>query len=81
MKKKLKKPILAEGEVTGHFHELQGDVDVYELKDGVKEFSLDKPTKLTHQEHNIVKLPKDEYLSDQVVEYDHLLDESRRVAD
>lgn len=80
-KTKLNRPILAEGEVTGHCHMLEKGVNVYEREDGVKEFKLDKSTKLNHQEHKVIELPAGEYFSDQIVETDHLTDEIRRVAD
>jgi hypothetical protein len=80
-KTKLKKPILAEGEVTGHYHALEKGVDVYEREDGLKQFKLTKSTKLNHQEHKTIELPIGEYLSDQVVETDHILDQVRKVAD
>ena len=82
MKKKLEKPYLAEGEVTGHFHELEeGKADVWELEDGSKEFTVKEQTKLTHAEHNVHTIKPGKYVSDIVVEYDPFTDEVRRIAD
>ena len=53
--------VLAEGEVTGHFHELdQGEV--YE-KDGVLYFKIesDVPAKLNHPEHKTIAFEPGEY--------------------
>jgi len=80
-KRKLKDPILAHGEVTGHFHGLEKGSEVFEREDGVKEFKLKKDTKLTHQEHNTITLPKGDYVSDLVLETDHIMEEVRKVAD
>lgn len=79
--KKLEKPILAEGEVTGHAHVLEGNVDVYELDNGLRQFNLDSPTTIVHEEHKKIELPPGEYLSGKVLEYDHFLEESRQVLD
>ena len=80
-KKKLIKPILAEGEVTGHMHELKDNVDVYECEDGVREFQLNKSTKLTHQEHNTITLPTHVNTADRIREYNPITEEINRVAD
>ena len=79
--KKLKKSVLAEGETTGHAHVLDANVDVYEHDDGIKQFSLESDTTLIHEEHKPIILPKGEYCSDTVLEYDHFLEESRKVQD
>ncbi|OQY10303.1 MAG: hypothetical protein B6I28_01265 [Fusobacteriia bacterium 4572_132] len=80
--KKLQKPILAEGEVTGHMHELKSkDVEVFEREDGVRKFQLKKKTKLTHQEHNTIEVETHQNTADIVRQYDPLTEEIRRVAD
>ena len=76
-KRKLDRPVLAEGELTGHAHRV--DVDVYEDEVGVREFS--GPTTVTHEEHGPIALPRDDYLADRVIETDHFADEARRVTD
>ena len=78
--KKLEKPVLADGEMTGHVHELQDKVDVYERDDKVREFSIEKETSLTHQEHKTIAIPAGDWCSDIVVETDPFEGE-RRVID
>jgi len=80
-REKLEKPVLAEGEATGHHHMLVEDVDVYQVDENVKEFDLNSETELTHQEHNTVVLPPGEFESGQALEYDPFAEEARRVAD
>ena len=77
-RQKLEQAILAHGEHTGHFHEAHGEgVALYD--DGV----LEAPAgaKVTHQEHAPVTIPPGTYQRSIVVEYDHFLEESRKVAD
>ncbi|MFA5135530.1 MAG: hypothetical protein WC505_07130 [Patescibacteria group bacterium] len=70
-KKKLERPILADGELTGHVHELADpEVEVYEVDNGTREFTIANPTQVTHQEHGAVTLPAGAWASDRVVEYD-----------
>lgn len=80
-KKKLEKPILADGEATGHAHRLLSDVAVYEREDGLREFELGTDTDLSHEEHDTITLPPGEYLSGQVREWDSFAEEARRVQD
>ena len=80
--KKLERPILADGEVTGHVHVLgSNDVDVFELDNGTREFSLKEPTPLIHDEHHAIEIPVGDWVSDKVMEYDHFKEEARKVAD
>lgn len=79
--KKLDKPILADGEVTGHHHTLDGDVAVFESDLGEREFSISEPTDLVHEEHGKIEIPAGEYSSDKVVEYDHFEKAARKVMD
>lgn len=72
--------ILAEGEVTGHFHRLQG-TEVLEREDGVRVFDVEKMDKVTHEEHGTIELKPEQYASDRVVEFDHFAEEARRVQD
>lgn len=81
MKKKLAKPVLAEGEVTGHMHLLKANVEVWETEEGVREFELTEPTDLVHEEHNTITLPPQKYHSDRALEYDPIAEEAKRVAD
>jgi hypothetical protein len=80
--KKLEKPILADGETTGHAHRLlDNTVDVYEQDNGLREFNLENDTILTHEEHNQITLPKGNWTSGIVQEYDHFLEETKNVID
>jgi len=80
-KKKLEKPILAEGETTGHYHILEDEnVAVYE-NEGIREFNLAKATKLIHQEHKIIELPAGEYESGVDNEYDPFENEIKEIRD
>jgi len=80
MKKKLNEPILAEGEATGHFHRLKGDVDVYE-ENNVRSFENNVDVPLTHEEHKTIVLPPNHYESGIVLEFDPAAQEARQVRD
>ena len=73
-KRKLCHSVLAEGEVTGHKHQVtEGDVELYESVVGdiyLKVLSLD--AKLTHEEHGLLELPKGDYEVQIQREYDPL---------
>ncbi len=79
--KKLKKSILAEGEVTGHCHVLEKNIEVFETKEQTRIFDLKNKTKLNHEEHKTIELPAGEFESDKVQEYDHFTEEARKVID
>jgi small-conductance mechanosensitive channel len=79
--KKLERPVLAEGEVTGHAHVLDGYVEVMETDVGTREFSLDKPTNLVHEEHRTITLPAKEMVSGICQEYSHFEEEAKQVRD
>ena len=73
--------VLAEGEVTGHAHEVVGDgVEVYE-KDGVLYLHAPNGGRIQHEEHAAFDIPAGDYTIRIVREYDHFLEESRSVAD
>ena len=76
-RKKLKNKVLAYGELTGHAHRVE--VDVYESEDGLREF--EGSTQITHEEHKVVEIPEGEWVSGQVMEFDHLDQQLRRIAD
>jgi len=80
-RKKLNKSILAEGEVTGHAHRLSDNVEVYETEEKTRQFDLESPDTIKHEEHNPFTLPVGEYESDKVVEFDHFAEEVRKVQD
>jgi len=69
---------LAEGEKTGHVHEIRADVEIAE--NGVRTFAIQTPKTVRHQEHKPVTLVPGDYASDRVVEYDEDQEE-HRVAD
>lgn len=60
-KKEVKSIVLAEGEVTGHKHILSGEqILVTENKDSRFIETL-SDTKLVHEEHNTLDIPKGQY--------------------
>jgi hypothetical protein len=79
MRKKLEKPILAEGETTGHAHVIEG-VEVFE-EEGIREFATKTPATVKHEEHKTVEIPSGNWQSDKVVEYDHFAEEAKKVRD
>lgn len=82
---KLKRPVLAEGEVTGHAHVLNTTgVDVYETGNGIREFEAMKEIPIIHEEHELISLPPSptqEYRSGVVQEFDEFEQEARNVKD
>jgi len=79
--KKVKNSILAEGE-SGNTHRLVEDIEIFEHKDGTKEFELSEPTDLVHEEHKTIKLPDSiAFQSGIVNEYDFFEDQVRKVED
>lgn len=81
MPKKLKRPILADGETTGHLHLIDDPaVEVVERDDKAREFKLSKKAVVKHEEHKPVTLPPGDYVSDIVRECDPFEGE-RRVQD
>lgn len=80
-RKKLDQPVLAEGEVTGHTHRLSGNVGVFEVERGLREFELSNPGEVKHEEHNPITLPPGEYTSGRVNEFDHPTESARKVQD
>lgn len=74
---------LAEGEVTGHFHEAIGDgVCVLERPDS-DDLILSAPNgcSVVHQEHARIELPGGVFRVRRVQEYDHFKEEARAVVD
>ena len=79
---KKKDNIVAEGEVTGHMHEVIGEgVEVFCDKDGNMFVSAPKGGTITHQEHHKIELPVGEFKIGIVRQYDPLTDEVNRVKD
>lgn len=73
---------LAEGEVTGHYHEVVGqDVAVFIADDGSLYTDAPYGATVTHQEHDTITLPPGKYKSGKVLEYDHFAEEAKEVVD
>jgi hypothetical protein len=80
--KKLKHLTLAKGETTGHHHTItEGDAELYDHEGTLFLRVKSEEATLTHQEHNTITIPKGDYKITIVREYDHFLEESRRVHD
>ncbi|KKL25342.1 hypothetical protein LCGC14_2406290 [marine sediment metagenome] len=76
--------VLAEGEVTGHFHGIAAvpEVDLFEDTDGTLYLSVRKDAAtLRHQEHKEIEIPAGQYKIGRVVEIDPFENEIRQVAD
>lgn len=58
--KLVREKILAEGEVTGHFHRLKGQVLESQF-DGKNYFELEQPALLSHEEHDTLEIPEGKY--------------------
>ena len=71
--KQLSTKVLAEGETTGHVHELTGQVLVYE-KNGKKFFDAKEIVRLTHQEHKTIQIDPGTYQVIHEREYDAFYD-------
>jgi len=76
--------VLVEGEVTGHAHRI-ADIwaNLIEMRenDGILYVKAKKPVDIVHEEHKTVTLPKGIYRIRRVKEYDHFLEEARKVQD
>lgn len=73
--------VVAEGEVTGHAHQLKGSgAIVYDLA-GTRYANAPGGAVVTHEEHGPVTLPRGRWRTRIVQEYDHLAEEARAVLD
>lgn len=80
--KKLNHLTLAKGEQTGHHHTItKGDAELYEYEGTLFLRVLSDEAKLTHQEHDVITIPRGYYKIDRVREYDHFSEESKQVQD
>lgn len=78
--KKLKGSVLHHG-ATGNHHKLSGNFfSIYELN-GKKFLKTARQTKLTHEEHKPLIIPKGTYSVEFVQEKDHFSDLIRQVVD
>ena len=74
--------ILAEGEVTGHKHEIvAGVAKLYLIKSILYLKVLSETATLRHEEHKPIDIEKGLYKIDKVREYDHFTEEMRQVMD
>lgn len=80
--KKLNHLTLALGEATGHHHTItKGEAELYDHEGTLFLKVKSDEAQLTHQEHNMITLPKGDYQVGIVQEYDHFAEEARRVQD
>jgi len=81
--KKLNHLVLADGEVTGHKHQIipQGNlIELYE-KNGEMFVKAKNNFKVKHEEHDTIELPEGIYKIRKVQEFDHFENEARNVRD
>ncbi len=52
--------VLAKGEVTGHAHVIEDDIEMYE-KDGVLYIKTSRPVTVRHEEHRAITLQRGTY--------------------
>lgn len=80
--KKLKHLVLAEGEHTGHKHQIiEGDAELYEHEGTLFLRVLSESAVLAHEEHAHQVIEKGDYQIGIVREYSHFDEEARNVAD
>lgn len=80
--KKLKHLILAEGEQTGHCHQIVSGITQLIVNDNFMFLKvLSDYAKLKHEEHREIDLPKGNYEIKRVREFDPFEDEIRLVQD
>lgn len=79
---KLDHLVLAEGEATGHSHQITEGLGQLIMMDKIMHLQIFSETaKLRHEEHNEVIIPKGDYKIGIVREYDPFEDEIRQVKD
>lgn len=75
-------PLLVEGEATGHHHSIATKAGWMVYMVGLEMYLRNKQEiEIKHQEHGPIMLPAGDWKIDQVKEYDHLREISRRVVD
>ncbi|MDH5463731.1 MAG: hypothetical protein OEW49_05425 [Nitrosopumilus sp.] len=60
---------IAEGEKTGHRHQLQGNVTVYKQELDTLYFEVKTSAELVHQEHKTIPIPEGMYMVQQEREF------------
>lgn len=82
--KTVKTEILVHGEV-GHAHKIASvdlsNVDVFVAEDGTLYCQSIREFTVVHEEHKPITLPGGKYKVRRVLEYDHFLEETKRVMD
>ena len=73
--------IIAEGEKTGHNHELNGPHRIYEMLDKNLYFEAKQDIELKHPEHNTIRIPKGNYVIVPEREHDPFNDVEIKVED
>lgn len=80
--KKYNSKIVAEGEATGHNHELVGNnCQVLVDEKQLKFILVEEPTKIKHPEHKEIELDPGNYEVVIEKEYDYFLEEVKKVQD
>lgn len=80
--KKLNHRTLAEGEATGHSHQSDMNSELIQLdNDDIYLNVFGERSIISHQEHKEIEVLNGVYLINIVKEYDHFLEESRKVID
>lgn len=74
--------VLAEGEVTGHFHRATAKTaSVFDTEGGGRVLVAPRGTRIVHEEHKPVTVPAGEYDREIVREFDPFAEEVRAVRD
>jgi len=73
--------IIAEGEKTGHNHELKGSHQVFEMLDKQLYFEAKQDVILKHPDHNTLDIPKGRYIVEHQRRYDPFEDTQEEVMD
>ena len=73
--------VIAEGEKTGHNHELKGAQQVFETLDKQLYFEAKQDVILKHPEHNTLDIPKGCYIVEQQRRYNPFEDIQEEVVD
>ena len=73
--------IIAEGEKTGHNHELNGPHQIYETLDKHTYFDAKQDLVVKHPEHNTIQIPKGNYKILHEREYNPLKNIEKEVVD
>jgi hypothetical protein len=73
--------VLAEGEVTGHAHCIDADIELMLDEAGTMYMKNSDEVTLTHEEHHTKTIPPGIWKIGIVQEYDHFAEEARKVQD